>query len=123
MHLLVGQAPQRAQQRHQQQRPLGVDARRAAGMGGQRGRALLLGQVHRQPTQRQQVQALDQRQRIEMQGASDAPVISWRGNRCLVSVSGRYHGMPPGHGDKPRSRSILPLPPQLRNALRETSID
>jgi hypothetical protein len=70
------------------------------------------------PTQRQQVQALDQRQRIQMQGASGALVISWRGNRCLVSVSGRYHGVPPGHRHKPRSRSILPLPPQLRNALR-----
>jgi hypothetical protein len=86
MEFLVGQAPQRAQERQEQKRFLGIDAWRPAWTRGQRQGALLVGQLHRHATDHQQLQAGDQRQRVQMQRRSHRPVIGGRGNRRLINT-------------------------------------
>src|SRR5262249_1765837 len=86
MHVLVGQAPQRAQQREQQQRLLGVDPWPPSRSRRQRRwTAMAAGEPHRQAAQREQMQAGNERQRIEMQGATDLCLsagVGWRGDGC-----------------------------------------
>jgi hypothetical protein len=103
MDLLIGQAPQCPQQGHQQQGSLAIDPRRSTRTRGQRRGTLLLSELHRHATHLQEVQAGDQRQRVQMQRRGHCPVIRWRGNGRLVHVQGTCHGMPPGRGSKPRT--------------------
>jgi len=114
MHLLSGEAPERAQQRQRQQRFVSIAPRCAARPSSERRGTLLPGQLHRYSTQLQKLQAGDQRQRVQMQRFRHGAAIRWRGNWRLVRTAGRGHGTPPGRGNQPRSGRYPTLFPSVR---------
>jgi len=121
MHVLVGEPPQDAQQRDQQQTLLAVDTRRAPRSFGQRGRTPPLGQPHGHATQLQQVQTAHHDQRRQVQGHrlfGHRALVCWGWDRCCAVTQGGDHGL------TSRARGLaapllvsLPYSPELRNAL------
>jgi hypothetical protein len=108
VQFLIRQTPERAQQRAQHQGLVALDAWCPTRTRWQRRRAALLGEGHGHAAQRQQVQAPHPRERVQMQRPGRAGVIGWWRNRRPISGDGQCHRAPPGCGDQPRSRYILP---------------
>jgi hypothetical protein len=75
MRFLIGEPPEGAQEREQQERVLGIDAGRPAATGGQCGNGRLVRQVNGELTQREQVQSPDEGEGVHMQRPRRAAVI------------------------------------------------
>jgi hypothetical protein len=121
MQVLLRSAPQRAQQRQQQKRFLAVTPGAPAGPGGQRWWAPTLTQAYGQAAQRQQMQAGDEHERIEVQSGATgalAPAICWGRDWSRTCKGGRNHGLISLGRERaaPGDQPILFL--QLCNALR-----
>src|SRR6266566_10114194 len=124
MHILIGQPPQRAQERDQQQGLLAVGAWRSPWSGRQGGRTPTMRQAHRQPTEREQMQRADQRERINVQGRSEPrlrSVICWWGHWCLFGNNGRHHKLTSRARELASPSVSLPYFFELGNALDEDS--
>lgn len=111
VQVLIGEAPERPQQAQQQQGFLRVAARTPAGTGRQRGRTAPVGQLNGEPTQREQMQAIDEREGVDVQRRAHTrlpAMICWGRDGYLGLVTHRQHGLTSGPREHASTCGILP---------------
>jgi hypothetical protein len=119
MEVLIGQAPQRAHQRQEQERLVTIAAWAPTGTSRQVRRASLPGQAYGHPAERQQVQSPDQRECIQVQrrcALGLCPMVGWRrdGHRGLTQSRNHRLISYPRVRSAAGRRSAYPNPPVMQ---------